>query len=450
MGLFEILLGIIIAGLLLYFCLPDEGCKARKKRKQGVARMNEILAEAVSIPCPPAPSAGSQKPPAPPSPLFLHGHRAPVWHHARIEAFYRQYVAPHGMLLEHAGHLGSINTLLTLLDQYGDCPSVVKMEGDTEYQQIRNSYDLLAKITLLDHSLNVAEQMVQAVLQARAKDPELLIGRILVAALGHDVGKIPDLIETRKYSKGDHPYLSYLILKMTIFTDNFPQQQNILQAVREHHYPIKEGFAFDLRMADQAAREMETEQLSLQGEATAGLIHRIQEQKMSEAKPDNQKQGATPQLLDLSWLGPDEFLAAVEPHINVERNGRFQAFSMQNGLVYLMLNLVVEVLVELAKKHDHPEILINAESKEKMVSIEYTVKTLLKNQDLIPSFIGDEYIGARFAVMRRDSNKKSIGFYMPVEARAFKTRLRDLENRKKNAPAIKKISGVRPLIGKKK
>lgn len=452
-----ILLGIIMGGLLLYFCLPDESFKAWKKRKQGIARMNNILAEAVSIPCPPAPSPTSQGLLVPPAPL-LHQHREPAWHHERIETFYRKYVAPHRKVLENAGHLGSINTLLDLLDQHGDCPSVVRLDDDKEYQQIRNSYDLLAKITLLDHSLNVAEQMVRAVLQTRTKDPELLMGKILVTALGHDIGKIPELTETRKYSKGDHPYLSYLVLKTAIFTEDSPQQQNILKAVREHHYPVKEGFSFDLRRADQAAREMETERLSLQGKATAGLVQVIQEQKISEethadergTKTSKPKKKATPRLLDLSWLDPDEFLSAVESRINVERTGRFQAFSMQNGLVYLMLSLVVEIVVQLAKKHDRPEVLVNADTKEKMVSIEYAVKTLLKKQGLIPSFIGEEYIGAKFAVARQGSSKKSIGFYLPVEARAFKTPLRNLEKRKKNAPAIKKILDVRPLIAKKK
>ena len=462
MRLFEILLGIIIAGLVLYFCLPDEGFKSRRKRRQGIARMNGILAETVSTPAistsrSQAPSPTSVKPPAPPSPSLSlsQGYHEPTWHHERLYGFYRQYVAPHGKVLEHAGHQGSIMALLDLLDRYGDCPSVVKVDDDTEYQQTRNSYNLLAQISLLDHSLNVAEQMIQDATNTKSGDTEFLMGKILVASLGHDIGKIPQLIGTQKYSKGDHPYLSYLVLKMGIFTEKQPQQKQILQAVREHHYPVKEGFSFDLRKADQAAREMETEQLSLNGKATSGLVRMIQEQKASEAQeleeknPSKQKR-TSPEPVDLSWLTPDEFLSAVESRINVEKDGRFQAFSMQNGLVYLMLSLVVEIVLQLAEKHNRPGLLVNADTKEKMISIENTVKDILAKKDVIPSFIGKEYVGAKFAVSAQNRNRKSIGFYLPVKASAFKTPLRDLEKRKKNAPAIKKISDVRPLIGKKK
>ena len=49
------------------------------------------------------------------------------------------------------------------LDAHGDCPSVMKLDQDHEYQAIQNVYDLLSRITLLDHSLNVAEQMIDDV-----------------------------------------------------------------------------------------------------------------------------------------------------------------------------------------------------------------------------------------------------------------------------------------------
>ncbi len=56
--------------------------------------------------------------------------------------------------------------ILKLLDREGQCPSVVDLHGDVEGNWDENTYRLLAQTTLLDHSLNVAEQVVQILFSA--------------------------------------------------------------------------------------------------------------------------------------------------------------------------------------------------------------------------------------------------------------------------------------------
>lgn len=51
--------------------------------------------------------------------------------------------------------------ILHLLDKEEDCPSVVDIHGDVKGNWDENTYQLFARTTLLDHSLNVAEQTVQ-------------------------------------------------------------------------------------------------------------------------------------------------------------------------------------------------------------------------------------------------------------------------------------------------
>ncbi|MFZ2632921.1 MAG: HD domain-containing protein [Desulfosalsimonadaceae bacterium] len=378
------------------------------------------------------------------------------WRHSRIDAFYQKHVAPFEKILGTSGYLKSISTLLAILDAHGDCPSVVQIQQDHEYQALQNVYDLLSRITLLDHSLNVAEQMIADVARSKTRDPEMIMGKILVAALGHDIGKIPDLMEGENYRKGDHPYISYLVLKNAIFTETSPQHEDILSAVKSHHFQIREGFTHDLRKADQAAREREAEQLSLRGESATPLIQVLQEQAVLEAKPQEinhtlKDKGTAPETIDLSWLDLDEFLTLIEPEINrVENNTYFKAFSMNNGLVYLMLNLVSETVLLLAKRHNHLEVLVNADTTEKKRSLEFTVKTLLADKGYIPSFIGKGFSGARFGLIDASGRKKLVGVYMPVEARAFQTSLADLEERKNKNNIIKEIIEVRPLVGQKK
>jgi hypothetical protein len=75
---------------------------------------------------------------------------------------------------------------------------------------------------------------------------------------------------------------------------------------------------------------------------------------------------------------------------------------------------------------------------------------MLAEKDLIPSFIGKGFSGARFALIDANGKKKMVGIYMPIEARAFLTSLAELEKRKINGSVIKEIVEVRPLVGRKK
>jgi len=382
------------------------------------------------------------------------------WRHKRIHEFFQKYVAPYQKILAANGYLKSVIMLLSLLDNHGDCPSVLQAEQDHEYQAVENVYDLLAKITLLEHSLNVAEEMIAAVVRAKTKDPEMIMGKILVTALGHDIGKISGLMDGQTSRKGDHPYISYLVLKNIIFTETFTensrQHEDIFMAVKSHHFQIREGFTHDLRKADQAAREMEAETLSMQGKPATELMRMIQEKKTSETKissPNDiaKKKGKIPETVNLSWLDLDVFLDRIDPEINrVENNGYFRAFSMNNGIVYLMLSLVSETVIQLAKQQNHAEVIVNADTTEKKRSIEYTVKTMLAAKELIPSFIGKGFSGARFALIDANGKKKKVGIYMPVNARAFSKSLAELESRKNKDSVIKEINEVRPLVGRKK
>ena len=382
--------------------------------------------------------------------------RTVSWRHPRIQKFYQKFVIPCEKILSVSGYLSPVNSLLSLLDTHGDCPSVIQREQDHEYQAVANVYDLLAKVSLLDHSLNVAEQMISSVARAKTRDPEMLMGKILVTALGHDIGKIPGLMDGQPACKGDHPYISYLVLKNMILTDVSPQHEEILTAVKSHHFQVQEGFTHELRKTDQAAREMEAEMLSMKGEPGSELMRIIQEQRISESGKSvptehPKAKGKIPDLVDLSWLDLDEFFRRIEPEINrVEAGAYFRAFSMNNGLVYLMLSLVSEIVIHLAKQTNHLEILVDADSKEKKRSIEYTIKTMLAEKGLIPSFIGKGFSGARFALIDADGRKKKVGIYMPVSVRAFSKSLHELENKKNNLSVIKEIVEVRPLVGQKK
>ena len=451
----------LMLALLIYLWIPE---KDPRKQKAAISRLNKIVNESqrqgISIGQGIEARERGLDRSQPPNEIAILDQPSPstfVWKHKRVISFRDRFVDPFSKVLEGSGYLGRIDALLSILDDHGDCPSVVQLWGDKEQEEIGNVYSLLSQISLLDHSLNVAEKIVGEIMERKVKDPEMLVGKLLVTALGHDIGKIPKFITASQYSKGDHAYLSYLVLKNAILTDNFPQREEILNAVREHHYKVEKGLTGQLRKADHMAREMEAEQLAARGQPVNELIAALASVRtgpVHDSEPENQgehgeakKKGQAPSLLNLDWLDLHEFIQLVEPHINLEREGRFKAFSMNNGLVYLMLSLVSDTVTSLAQKHNHPSVLVGCETKEKRRAIEYTVKTMLAQKGLIPSFIGDGYSGARFALYDKSGKKLTVGLYMPVSVEAFNSSLSELEARKKSCPFIKQIARVQPKIG---
>jgi hypothetical protein len=108
----------------------------------------------------------------------------PFFGSGEIQQFYLKYVQPYARGKE----LTIIRNMLTTLDQHGHCASVVEHDDETP-----QPYRVLADVTLAEHTLSVSRkafQMLNAGRQlVRTNTPDLLI-----AALGHDIGKMPHTV----------------------------------------------------------------------------------------------------------------------------------------------------------------------------------------------------------------------------------------------------------------
>ena len=92
----------------------------------------------------------------------------------RILSFYDEYLLPYINVLDHNSFLSPVERLLTILDQHGDSPSVVHSQSDHECQslsKIGNTYDALAKITLLEHAINVTRELIEAIKKQKTSLP---------------------------------------------------------------------------------------------------------------------------------------------------------------------------------------------------------------------------------------------------------------------------------------
>ena len=150
-----------------------------------------------------------------------------------------------------------IENILSILDDKGDCPSVVqrnKDEAENKYDQ--DVYKQLAQIPLWQHSLSVAGHLADSTKQA------VMIPDALLAGLGHDLGKIPVYQDTL-YRTGDHPVLSLIVLNRIPGYESMSNTDDISQAIRQHHQLAPEtSLGRDLKKADKKTRLEEISRMS--------------------------------------------------------------------------------------------------------------------------------------------------------------------------------------------
>ena len=281
--------------------------------------------------------------------------------------------------------------ILKLLDKEGNCPSVVDIHGDVEGNWDENTYRLLAQTTLLDHSLNVAEQVVQILSDNKAWH---VIPDTMVAALAHDLGKLQSL-RGYLYSLGEHPLAAGRPLAGIAGFNELPKKDEILRAVRLHHKMVQGLLGKTLKKADQLARQKELEETVLQEDTEKEVNENIPpdmaqpetknittaaRQAQADIYNDNdafdqeKSKSVAPKLMDISgWFDASQFLEDLKPYINKMFGRRFLAFSMPDGHVYFQVKVLEEVARKQAQKAGCMEIAAMAQRDETMRQVLFTI-----------------------------------------------------------------------------
>ena len=188
------------------------------------------------------------------------------WINTDINSFYRTYVQPFSAAMGPSR--GVVEQILTMLDHQGNVPSVANNE---------TSDQRLAQITLREHSLNVAREAVD-MLKKHHKDYEMMMGRILIIALGHDLGlcskaQLFDSVSTK----------SLLILEPMI--QDLPFKEIIFEAISSFNKSNpKSQEARILRAAEAATRKKELMRIQLLS-STPGVpidVRKVQEMVREE------------------------------------------------------------------------------------------------------------------------------------------------------------------------
>ena len=180
----------------------------------------------------------------------------PSFRNKEIERFCEEYVTERPAV--RGARRKIIVRLLHLLDEFGDCPSVVgksaasnEKEGERELGD--ELYNYLALTPLWKHSLHVAR------FYAAKMDGDTLLPNALIIALGHDIAKIPKYYGAT-YKSAEHSSLAHLVLLEIPEYASLPNAMKLGLTIQAHHYLAPgDSMAAMLKAADQEARKLESE-----------------------------------------------------------------------------------------------------------------------------------------------------------------------------------------------
>jgi len=324
------------------------------------------------------------------------------------QAFYGEVIEPHKESL--SGVLEGINRIMELLECYGDCPSVVDTITDSERGEVTRIGSILSKVTLRDHTFNVT-RIALRLLKETYHDPVGYIPVTIIAALGHDLGKVPDLRGQGRYVKADHPPTSVSIVKEIFEKDKDAHWlKMVTKAIGEHHQSATDPLSELLKEADGKARQMEIEQ----AEKRASLSWE-------------------------EWFDCREILRRVGVTVNVTQTGSaFRAFSL-DGTVYCDPTFLHETARAMAAENGIIDITLLRDT-DKDRALRRIVESLRK-EEVLTAELGKAYTTRRYEIEVEQGKPKKI-LLVPIKANAFENQA-EFEEIKKSSPPL--IKGITPL-----
>ncbi|OPY66893.1 MAG: HD domain protein [Syntrophorhabdaceae bacterium PtaU1.Bin034] len=348
----------------------------------------------------------------------------------RIED-YEALIDPYWPLLAELSSLEVLAELLRLLYEEGDVPSVVTWSGktsDQEYMNLReykHFLEILQSISLYDHTYNVLKAALDIARDTFRQRHDLLLPSVIIAALAHDIGKIPSIWRSSNVKSRRHESVGAVKLEdMLTSQGNDVFKKSVVKAVRLHHTGIDNDTITRIVLdADVRSREYE-----ITSADPAVTIKPMRE------------------WLDLTQLA-ETILPAINELTIRNRKTVWNAMSF-NGIVYCIPEYVRNVLKRLASEKkilDYRLVRQSFQTDNKAVLIECA--GMLKERGYLAYDVKDEHFGQRFLF---ESNTPAIGqrslYAIPIQERFFPAQPSQLEKQKTDY--LKTIVSVRPVVGR--
>lgn len=361
----------------------------------------------------------------------------PVFNHPEINDFYKGYVAKPYV---KGNRRIVIEKLLQMLDEQGDCSSVVGRgvqargtEREAKYGE--ESYAYLASIPLWRHSLEVAKCYI------RKFQHDTMHPAAMIIALGHDIGKIPAHYE-RFYRQWDHPETSALLLMGIPEFQAINDFKELEKTVRGHHDMVtNQRLQTLLKEADQETRQIELAEMTTAATARAADSGpKPTESSSDDPEPDmeiaERKEAGkfVPRELSLpDWLSLDAVLLYIAERINIvvkddELKGLWQAYSTADGYVWVDEKLCWKALKVVSNQHAQL-LAADADEAARRNWLYSVVRKLGEQGAICTAMMKKGYYQAPVCVIT-GSGKTFTAFYIPFFSRAFGVDAHQLEHRK--------------------
>lgn len=390
----------------------------------------------------------------------------PAFRHEEIESFFAEAV-------EHATKIEGVRRtvivkLLHILDEEGDCPSVVRMNPlEAEAKLTDDAFSMLATIPLYRHTLNVARRCVAKT------GHESMFADLLLASLAHDLGKIP-FYHDRMYATGDHPVISAMIVNRVAEFASLPNRSELDKIIKGHHHLKPDNAVTDmLKQFDHEARQEELAFLlteaknenrthtpeeivalpsMVQPPSTNRVISHTQELLHQEQREHPLGESQAKERLEYQfqplpgWFDPEAILAALARRINrieeTSEGPRWELVSTSKGIVYAQPDGLWAAISEVSGRD--PVVLTSDANEEAKRNLLFTVVwELSRRKDaIVTELVGPRYYTAQATVLT-GSGKGYTAFLIPFRAEIFAESLAALEELKP-APLKRMVKDIRP------
>ena len=123
----------------------------------------------------------------------------------------------------------------------------------------KTKYDILSEIDLYTHTMNVVNEAINYLQEHNKDEMGLYLERVIIASLGHDIGKIDLAKNSKVFANATHNAISAINIK-----EKFPElNEEIIDAIKHHHGNMKPKNNYTLKIllkADHTARQKEIQQ----------------------------------------------------------------------------------------------------------------------------------------------------------------------------------------------
>mgnify|MGYP001267563055 CR=1 FL=1 len=333
-----------------------------------------------------------------------------------IKDFYGKYLFQYKKYFVEQKVENVLLELLNLLEQKGSCSSVLVNDNN----KINNYYisvkDNLALIPLREHSLNTTQVMIEQINRTYSNFIDTYITKGTIAALAHDIGKIPEFQNSGLFNTKNHPDIAATWLESKL-PDDYIGKRDILIAIKDHHTYTTELLSQLLRESDKIARQREL----------ASVVKDYKIKSLNE------------------WFDIKYFMNNyIEPIVNVTNRGYKNglAFSFK-GYIYIKPLALYDLAISYAKdlKIIDTDLLDRTDSNEALKKIANIFK---KNNCFHPAITGD-YPSRTFQIILSVQNTK----FPKSKLMAIKSSLIDnqeeMEKRKNISQLFKNISEIIPI-----